>query len=1041
MKRIGRSILWILLLILGILLLFALILTWQPRSVPWLKAEVEQSISEALAPQRLETAQAVLGMDWTPYPHLTVQVHDAVLKDEAGRAIARFPWLETEFSLTRLLFGEFVMRHLVLQDAVIVVRIMEDGRYALGFREFDPTRDPPEEEETASAAEETAPMTLSRLPVRGVDVRRARLIMVNAAGVEKFDVPQLQFRRSAKEASLKLLLGKAPDPSRLAMLWQQESPGSEAHLAVDLYQFPVGPVVKALPQLTSLQGLSLSLNGQATLRIPQSGPPQIVEAQLESGQGTYENLIIFPEPLMIRSFKVGLQEENGALHIRQCSLKTDESDINLSGKLQVNSSGISGDLEGRVLNLPLDRIGHFWPRMLAPMTRDWVTANISGGMATEASARLRFTPEDLAAPTLPDAAVEAVIYTKDASIRYLDHLPPVTGVDGTIRITGETLTGTLTSGHSFTGTRLSEAKVSIPDFNDFTTPLQVSAKLVTNGADIATLLDEKHLNLARDLKLDATTLKGTAEGTLDMGLIIYPEEAGPVQDMSSIVNYRIDARLNGVGQKNLMGKWDVENLSGKFAANNASLTLEGTGRLQGVQGALGVAVAHEPFSATYRWRADMPAGRMPAFGVSLPEGITGVAALDATVTETPAGETTEARLNLARTDLLIHELGYRKPSGTPARLSLKHSSYPKDRQPVRFDYTSESEELQGEAVLDAEGALQSLTLPEARLNGNNLRVTWQQTPDGLRQLSFQGKSLNLGPVLEASDAQPEAGEDDWMNNLALTLDVAHVSLGEGRDLKDLKGGMTCRTDHCQTASISARTSQGKLLTYKIGQKEGRRHLRIESEDAGEILRVLRIARHVRNGTLNVSGEFDDGHRGRPLNGTVIMKEFALEDAPALTKLLSLLSLTGAADTVSGKGIRFTKLSGDIRYMGDDLIIKKASAYGPALGVTLEGEIANHGDLLALTGTLVPSYTANSLLGNIPLIGNVFVGKEGEGVFAARFSVKGPTDNPEVGVNPLSLLTPGFLRNLFEVTESTEANRVSEKDKQAESAKQPADTSE
>jgi hypothetical protein len=39
------------------------------------------------------------------------------------------------------------------------------------------------------------------------------------------------------------------------------------------------------------------------------------------------------------------------------------------------------------------------------------------------------------------------------------------------------------------------------------------------------------------------------------------------------------------------------------------------------------------------------------------------------------------------------------------------------------------------------------------------------------------------------------------------------------------------------------------------------------------------------------------------------------------------------------------------------------------------------------------------------------------VFAANYRMRGSVDNPDVTVNPLSTLAPGFLRNLFNVFQS------------------------
>ena len=53
-----------------------------------------------------------------------------------------------------------------------------------------------------------------------------------------------------------------------------------------------------------------------------------------------------------------------------------------------------------------------------------------------------------------------------------------------------------------------------------------------------------------------------------------------------------------------------------------------------------------------------------------------------------------------------------------------------------------------------------------------------------------------------------------------------------------------------------------------------------------------------------------------------------------------------------------------------------------------------------------------MLGSIPVIGDIFVGKKGEGIFALNYTVQGPFKSAQVAVNPLSALTPGFLRGIF-----------------------------
>ena len=61
---------------------------------------------------------------------------------------------------------------------------------------------------------------------------------------------------------------------------------------------------------------------------------------------------------------------------------------------------------------------------------------------------------------------------------------------------------------------------------------------------------------------------------------------------------------------------------------------------------------------------------------------------------------------------------------------------------------------------------------------------------------------------------------------------------------------------------------------------------------------------------------------------------------------------------------------------------------------------------------MPAYTANSVLGDIPVLGDIFVQEKDGGLFALTYTISGPFEQTQVAVNPLSALTPGFLRGIF-----------------------------
>src|SRR6202022_141391 len=109
---------------------------------------------------------------------------------------------------------------------------------------------------------------------------------------------------------------------------------------------------------------------------------------------------------------------------------------------------------------------------------------------------------------------------------------------------------------------------------------------------------------------------------------------------------------------------------------------------------------------------------------------------------------------------------------------------------------------------------------------------------------------------------------------------------------------------------------------------------------------------------------------------------------------------------------FTTLRGDFDFSDDHIVVENLLAYGGAIGVTANGVVRLSQDRLDLQGTIVPAYALNSILGNIPLIGSLLLGGEGQGLFAANFRVTGSAADAQVSVNPLSAPAPGFLRRLF-----------------------------
>jgi hypothetical protein len=124
-------------------------------------------------------------------------------------------------------------------------------------------------------------------------------------------------------------------------------------------------------------------------------------------------------------------------------------------------------------------------------------------------------------------------------------------------------------------------------------------------------------------------------------------------------------------------------------------------------------------------------------------------------------------------------------------------------------------------------------------------------------------------------------------------------------------------------------------------------------------------------------------------------------------------ISGLDDYLDGKPLQLDVLDVPFEYDGRITEFTGIKANGPTVGLTMEGEIAAIDGLINVNGVVVPAYGINSLLGNIPLVGGLFSGGDGKGLFGVAYRVKGTTEKPDVSVNALSGLAPGFLRLLFE----------------------------
>ena len=249
----------------------------------------------------------------------------------------------------------------------------------------------------------------------------------------------------------------------------------------------------------------------------------------------------------------------------------------------------------------------------------------------------------------------------------------------------------------------------------------------------------------------------------------------------------------------------------------------------------------------------------------------------------------------------------------------------------------------------------------------------------------------------------------FKKNFDLNLKIGQIYLDKDNSINDLNGSIKIVDNKVESANISSVFPDNGKLNFSIKSEDDKKITTLFSDNAEPLVKRYDFIKGYEKGTL----DFYSLKKNSKSTSTLKIFDFKLQKLPALTKLLTLASLQGIADTLTGEGIRFNELEMNFKNEGNLMTIDELYAIGPAISILMSGYIEKN-KLVSLRGTLVPATTINKSIGAIPVLGKILVGsKVGEGVFGVSFKIKGHPNTLETSVNPIKTLTPRFITRTLE----------------------------
>ena len=246
-------------------------------------------------------------------------------------------------------------------------------------------------------------------------------------------------------------------------------------------------------------------------------------------------------------------------------------------------------------------------------------------------------------------------------------------------------------------------------------------------------------------------------------------------------------------------------------------------------------------------------------------------------------------------------------------------------------------------------------------------------------------------------------------NSRIFVDINKIQLDNENLLSNFVGEIFYEGKEITKANLAGDFLDNKKFKFTINTEENSKITTLFIDKAEPIVRRYKFIKGFEGGSL-------DFYSTKKFNQSISqlkIYDFRLKELPVLTKILTLASLQGIADILSGEGIRFQEFEMNFKNKGNLMTIDEIYTIGPAISILMDGYVEKN-KLISLRGTLVPATTINKFIGSLPVLGKILVGsKTGEGVFGVSFKIKGPPKKLETTVNPIKTLTPRFITRTIE----------------------------
>ena len=953
---------------------------------------------------------------------LDLEVLDASLTSADGTQVASVPEAALSFDGTSLLQGRLRLRTVKLRGLTLQVRRKVDGGLELGLADTvsddgsaDSTLRPLNDlldELFAPGEGNTGPLSrLSRIVIRDSqivlnDVARNRFFLLSVNGISI----SAASRSVLVEGQMVLEAGRLELPLDVGIIINRETGFTLAN--IDFQPFSIPEMSEALSDPKPLLGFQFPVSGRVSVQLNAQGTAEKMRLELNAGRGqiALPGILAAPVPIASAEMKATLDPSSLVLSIDRLDYNSGVVQARASGRVEMTDAGPDLDIVFEGDDLPVVLIPAYWPVDRAAGVRNWIEAHLLGGRADQVRAHLDMRPEYWSLQVPPDQSLDVQLTFRDARVALYEPYDDITGGSGSVAVTGRTLNVSMDQGRS-AGLTLSDGVLRIDDFGK-AAPL-LTTEFVGEGTIAASVAASVRGALARSVggAPDVSGLSGDAATRVRLSLPVSSDtklEEISIAAASHVRNVRAEGLYGGM-------RFSADALALRVDAER--LAVEGTGALNDVPLALRWIQEFRPddgFGQHFSVGGRLDRESFARLGLEVPDWITGAVGLRSDIHIKDDGVVAATvDLDLAQTGLEPPGGFWRKMPGAAAQAAFQVFRTPSNV--IRLDaveVVAPDLTFRGAVSGSLAGGLENLEVELLQLGDDRLSGELRRLDGAAWGLDVAAETLNAEPLVSILRGSTSDEPSDL--NLEAAFTFGSLRLDPAVTVAGASGQLSLVDGHLARLETTGLVGGTEPLSISVTPRQpdaasgvGTRDLLVESGDAGAMLTALDLTDALQGGGLRITASIAPDGQATGLLG---IDNFRLTETPTAARLLSLASLTGIGQAMSGEGLGFVRADVPFRYDGARVNFSGARATGPALGITADGYVDRDSEEIRLVGNVIPAYSLTRVLGAIPLIGTILGGDDG--IFGVTYLIEGPAAKPTITVNPLSALAPGILRRMF-----------------------------